>query len=245
MKLPLGMYPKRGKSFHTITIMKSKKISMLTFLLLTGWAISAQVTSYNYDPGKINKEQAATMDSLYQEDQQYRQTLVKLKKENAPQNSLDSLAAIIKNKDSLNLIFVEKWIDKHGWPGPEGVGFQGVQALFLVIQHADLKIQKKYYPLIKKAESESKMLSSNVAIMEDRIAVREGRNQPYGSQFYYDAEMKKNIVYPVADIEKLEQFRKSMGLQPMNEYLKDWSVEAYKLNLMYAQKLLDKLKAKH
>jgi len=55
-------------------------------------------------------------------------------------------------------------------------------SLSLVIQHASLRTQKKYYPLILEAEKNRKILSSNVAILEDRIAIREGRQQTYGSR---------------------------------------------------------------
>lgn len=53
------------------------------------------------------------MDSLFQEDQKYRLELSKLKKEKAPKKMLDSFSALIKTKGSSNLVFVEKWINKH------------------------------------------------------------------------------------------------------------------------------------
>lgn len=221
-----------------------KKIFTLSIVLVT-LSFNAQtnpVTSYTFDPGKVDKVLSARMDSLYQEDQKYRLELGKLKKEKAPQKVLDSLSAVIKVKDSSNLAFVEKWIDKHGWLGPQEIGFMGIQAVFLVIQHADLKTQKKYYPMLKKAEREGTILSSNIALLEDRIAVREGRKQTYGSQFYVDSESKKNIVYPLENVEDVDGLRKSMGLQPMQEYLKDWSVEGYASNLPEATLHLKKSK---
>ena len=202
----------------------------------------AQVTSYNFDPNKVNKTLAAKMDSLYQEDQKYRLELSKLEKQGAPKKQLDSLRKIVSAKDSTNLILVRQLIDKHGWLGAQDIGFQGTQALFLVIQHADLKTQKKYYPLIRKAEKEGNILSSNVAILEDRIAVREGKNQPYGSQGIYDSVNKKNLVYPVKDLKNLDSLRKSRGLPPMKEYKKNWDVDEYLADLKYAETALKKLK---
>jgi len=224
-----------------------KQIFTLAVILaaLSSNAQTNPVTCYTFDPGKVNKKLSSTLDSLYQEDQRYRMELSKLKKENAPKSVVDSLSAIIKTKDNSNLAFVEKWINKHGWLGPEEIGFMGVQAVFLVIQHADLKTQKKYYPMLKKAEREGNILSSNVALIEDRIAIREGRNQTYGSQFYVDPESKKNIVYPLENVEDVDRLRKSVGLQPMKEYVKDWSIESYTSNLPEAALLLKKSKSKN
>jgi hypothetical protein len=209
-------------------------------VLFLNHSLSAQVTSYSYDPNAIDKKLATQMDSLFNEDQQYRIALGKLRKENASKKSIDSLSAILKQADSSNLVFAEQLIAKHGWITPQQAGFQGTQALFLVIQHADLKTQKKYYPLIKQAEKEGNIISSNVAILEDRIAVREGQPQPYGSQGYYDAEKKKTFVYPLKDLVNVESLRKSMGLQPMKEYIKDWDPEDYKSYLPHATELLKK-----
>lgn len=222
--------------------MKTSIVPILIFFAMYQVKAIAQVTSYTFDPNKVNKTLAAKMDSIYQEDQKYRLELAKLEKLGVPKKQLDSLRKIVSSKDSANLIFVTQLIDKHGWLGPQDVGFQGTQALFLVIQHADLKTQKKYYPLITQAEKEGNILSSNVAILEDRIAVREGRTQPYGSQGTYDAINKKNLVYPLRDLRNLDSLRKSRGLPPMKEYKKNWDVNEYLADLHYAKTALMKLK---
>jgi len=50
---------------------------------------------------------------------------------------VQSLLKKLQTKDSINLIKVKKMIDTHGWLGPDEVGKQGAQTIFLVIQHAD------------------------------------------------------------------------------------------------------------
>lgn len=222
--------------------MKRKKAFSL--ILMTGLcnSVLSQVTTYNFDPAKVNKELSAKMDSLYNEDQKYRLELTSMEKSGASKQKLDNARSIIKSKDHSNLILATKLIDKYGWLDAQKVGFQGTQALFLIIQHADLKTQKKYYPILLEAEKNGKIVSSNLAILEDRIAVREGREQTYGSQIYYDAEKKKGYVYPLADLKKLDELRKSRGLQPMNEYKKDWDVNEYESCLPYAKELLAKSK---
>lgn len=209
-------------------------------MFLSAFSSYAQVTSYAIDPGKIDQKLSSRLDSLFQEDQKYRLQSARLKKEGASAKTLDSMTQIIKTKDASNLQFVEKLLARHGWLAPEKVGMEGTQAVFLVIQHADLDTQKKYYPLILQAEKDGQILSSNVAILEDRIAVREGRKQQYGSQAFYDADAKRTIVYPLENPEKIDELRKSRGLPPMKDYLKDWNLTDYKTDLPKAKQHLEK-----
>src|SRR5436190_12861202 len=50
--------------------------------------------------------------------------------------------------DSTNLAKVSSIIDKHGWLGKSQIGNRANYTLWLVIQHADLKTQEKYLPLM-------------------------------------------------------------------------------------------------
>jgi len=222
-------------------MIKITNIAILSLLLLTK-TLTAQVTSFSIDESKINRTLAAKLDSIYKEDQEDRQKWTQLDREGTPKRVVDSLKAIVRTKDSANLALVEQLIQQHGWLSPQDIGFQGSMALFLVIQHADLKTQKKYYPLIIKAEKEGNILSSSVAILEDRIAIREGRKQRYGSQGYYDKQQKRTLIYPLEDVKNLDSLRKSRGLQPMSQYIKNWSEADYQSYLPEAEEQLKRLK---
>src|SRR5262245_22426742 len=60
-------------------------------------------------------------------------------------------ANFIEYIDSTNLVQVETLIKKYGWPGKGFVGTKGNRAVFLVIQHADLKTQEKYLPVLEES----------------------------------------------------------------------------------------------
>lgn len=217
---------------------RNKIIAFLTgavFLISNAHRLNAQVTSFSIDETKIDRTLARQLDSISLEDQQGRLEWSKLRKAGAAKQRLDSLKNKIKETDKSNLAFIENLLGERGWPGPQEVGFQASQAVFLVIQHAGLATQKKYYPLIRQAEEAGKILSSNVAILEDRIAVREGKEQVYGSQGYYDEQTKRVYIYPVKDVENLDSLRKSRGLSPMSDYVKEWSVDDYKRYLPVAR----------
>jgi len=198
----------------------------------------SQVTTFDIDESKFKTELLPTLDTIYKEDQIERIKLGELRTKKAPQKSIDSIRSIINQKDNINLVKVNKILSQYGWLGPQDVGFNGSQALFMVIQHADLKTQQKYLPMIKKAEKEGKILSSNLAILQDRIAMREGKKQIYGSQGFKDKTTGISYIYPMINPDKLDKRRKSMGLVPMKEYDIGWDVNEYKKKLPEILKII-------
>jgi len=100
--------------------------------------------------------------------------------------------------------------------------------------------------MFRDAEQKGEILSSNLAILEDRINVREGRKQTYGSQATADQQTGKPFFYPIDDLDHLEERRKRMGLDPMSVYAKtvglEWDFEQYKKLLPELEKVVAKLK---
>ena len=219
----------------TISFNKIIILLLFTFINLTA---NAQVNSFVIDSSKFKMELLPTLDTIYRDDQTYRVSLTNLGKNKATKTEIDSIRNIIREKDSLNLNKVSKIISEYGWLGPQEIGMNGSQALFLVIQHADLATQQKYLPLIIKAEKDGKTLSSNLAILKDRIAMREGKKQLYGSQGFKDKITGINYIYPIADVDELDKRRKAMGMPPMIEYTATWNVEEYKKKLPEIEKIV-------
>ncbi len=216
-------------------------------LLYAGGA-QAQVNSFNIDSAKFNRPLKATLDSVYQLDQAPRFKLLEARQKNESTARIDSLGKAMVAQDHKNLETCIALLDKYGWISPQQVGMEGSQALFLVIQHADLPTQKKYLPMIREAERKGEILSSNLAILEDRINVREGTPQQYGSQGFIDAETGKRFIYPIADVDHLDERRKRMGLNPMAEYIKnqnqDWNPEQFKKQMPEIEKIIARQKKK-
>lgn len=214
----------------TKSIFLKQAVICLT-LVLSIEEVKAQVNSFELDSSKFKQELLPALDTIYKDDQSYRMELGKLVKLKAQPSQIDSVRNIIVKKDSINLLKVNEILKQYGWLGPQDVGMNGSQGIFLVIQHADLVTQKRYLPLIIQAEKDGKTLSSNLAILEDRIAMREGKKQIYGSQGFKDKVTGKSYIYPVMDVDNLDQRRKAMGLPPMSTYVANWNLEEYKNNL--------------
>jgi hypothetical protein len=217
-----------------------KPIILLSSMLLIRSISMAQVTGFEIDDSKFDKHIVLVLDSIYKDDQDGRFELLALTRNEAPVAKTDSLRKVIHEKDLKNIVKVNNIIAQYGWLGPQKVGMKGSQALFLVIQHADLATQERYLPMIRKAEKDGETLSSNLAIFEDRVAMREGKKQIYGSQGFTDKATGKKYVYPIIDPDHLDERRKAMGMPPMSDYMKmsnsTWDLEAYKKMLPEIEK---------
>jgi hypothetical protein len=189
----------------------------------------------------IDKPLQAELIAIYNDDQTIRQHYMTALKEFGNQSKqADSIAKIMGYKDSINLIKVKDILDKRGWVGPNKVGAQANMTLFLVIQHSDLETQQKYLPMMREAVKNKNAQSSALALLEDRVALGEGKKQIYGSQIGYDSKTKKNYVLPLEDPDNVDQRREEVGLGPISEYVKTWdivwNVEEYKLMLSEIEK---------
>ncbi|MFD2904529.1 DUF6624 domain-containing protein [Sphingobacterium anhuiense] len=211
--------------------MDKKIIFLVASYILGSSDLFAQVTSFDIDSTKFKKEVALELDSIFFKDQEYRKQYIQLARNGADKNELAIASNNIRIADSLNLITVTKILDHDGWMGPQDIGMFASQGLFLVIQHANLATQEKYLPIVEEAEKNGKTFSSNLAILKDRIAVRKGQEQPYGSQGFTDKKTKKNFIYPIMDINNLDKRRAAMGLPPMVEYVPGWNIEKYNTDL--------------
>jgi len=104
------------------------------------------------------------------------------------------------------------------------IGYQGNEALFLVIQHADLAMQIKYLPMMKEAVKKGDVPKSELALLEDRIRIAQGKKQIYGSQIGRNPQTGKYFVKPIIEPEKVNNRRAKVGLQPIEKYVKHWGI---------------------
>lgn len=138
--------------------------------------------------------------------------------------------------DSFNLVKVTAILEKYGWLSADRVGVDQNSALFMVIQHSNLKTQEKYLPVMRKAVEQGNAQARELALLEDRVAIGEGRKQVYGSQLSWNQQTNVMYVLPMEDPDSVDQRRAKMGLQPMADYLKEgfnltWDLEAYKKDM--------------
>jgi hypothetical protein len=194
---------------------------------------------------KANKEEAekdldkplvATLDTIYQEDQTYRRRIGDIEeKYGRDSEEMKAHWKLINEKDSINLIKIKKILDERGWLGPKIIGNQGNSTLFLVIQHSDRETQEKYLPMMREAVQKGNARASSLALLEDRVALRKGDKQIYGSQVGRDKETGEYYVLPLIDPDNVDKRRAEVGLGTIQDYISNWgmtwNVEEYKKKL--------------
>lgn len=125
----------------------------------------------------------------------------------------DQLAARAEAKAWLDSISEETVATVLSLVPPEGwfSGQDAATGAFLVIQHADTALQKRFLPALEAMADRGEALKWQYAMMYDRIAVAENRPQRYGTQMQCVAG--RMVPAPTEDPERLEQRRAPMGFR--------------------------------
>jgi len=204
----------------THTCIKFSPLFLITILLASN--------CFAQQPVNIKLKQE--LDSIYTEDQHYRELLFS----DQLKNNTDSIAAVykvdkkdlvnylmthLKNADSTNMARVEELIRQYGYPGKKLVGTPTNEAVFFVIQHSQHIDQ--YLPLIKKAADEGELPFHLYAMMLDRSLMYNGKEQLYGTQAkgfqMTDPQSGKKIfttiIWPVKDAANVNALRKQAGFE--------------------------------
>ena len=202
------------------------------------WNDVLAIVTKNKEAAEANyiKPVVAILDTVYIEDQRYRKDIVQMIKDSGMQSqAVQRQLKLMDEADSVNLEKVTKILDEYGWLGYDKVGRMGALTIFLVIQHSPLPVQQKYLPMMREAVAKKQAHPANLALLEDRVAIREGGKQIYGSQVATDTTTGKNFLLPLEDPDNVDARRASVGLGPLAEYLKsfdvEWDVEEYKKQL--------------
>ena len=210
---------------------------------LSGWVTLTNAIQKKFDllEAAYDKPLQTELLAIYDDDQNYRLKYEQVsRKFGFDSKQSQMLWDTINRLDSINLSKVKSILTRSGWVGPDQVGGQASMTLFLIVQHADLATQKTYLPMMRSAVKRKTAEPSALALLEDRVALGEGRKQLYGSQIGTD-NAGKSFVRPLIDPDHVDQRRARMGLEPMAEYVAQqnikWNVADYKRRIRTYVKL--------
>lgn len=173
----------------------------------------------------LDQNLVTQLNRIYDEDQKYRKQIDNIKEKfGHDSDEMNAHWELINKKDAENLLEVEKILDNRGWLGENIVGGKGNITLFLVIQHANMKTQLKYLPMMREAVKKGNANASNLALLEDRVALREGKRQIYGSQIHIDSKTGEHYVAPLIHPKSVDKRRAEVGLGKLADYLSHWNL---------------------
>ena len=126
--------------------------------------------------------------------------------------ALSRMAAV----DARNIARLRAIVEEQGWPGSDLVGRDGAESAFLILQHASHAVQKELFPLVEAGYRAGTVSGQSYALLLDRLLVRDGRPQVYGSQAkWIDGEL---AFEPIEDEPNVDVRRAEIGLPPLAEY---------------------------
>lgn len=126
-----------------------------------------------------------------------------------------------------NAALLERVFDAIGWPGRKLLGDEGAAAAFLILQHAISRpdLQRRGLALMLDAVPQSEANALDAAYLSDRIAVFEGGQQTFGTQFDWDASGQLSPA-PIRDEAEVDERRASVGLPPMADTIAEMRANA-------------------
>lgn len=110
-------------------------------------------------------------------------------------------------------------MDEHGWPGVDLVGEDGATAAWVIAQHSDLDVdvQERALELMREAVAAGQADPTELAYLEDRVALNTGNPQIYGTQIgCVDGRAEPAEM---VDPESVDRRRAEAGLEPLADYL--------------------------
>ena len=119
-----------------------------------------------------------------------------------------------------NLSELAVLIDSKGWPERSQVGGEAASAAFFVLQHSNAAAQEKYIKLFEAACRKGEGNWRQYALMFDRMRMNQDKPQRFGTHSYLDpSKGRTDQLYPLEDESKVDDWRKEIGLEPLNDYL--------------------------
>ncbi len=182
--------------------------------LCTGGAVS----------GQTMPELATFPEGVYELDQGVRRELMGATDSMSFEEAIDIYREEMERIDEANLDTMLGIWRKYGWLSPDQVGGKGAHAQWLVVQHAPLEIQLEYVSAMKKAAEKGGLRKSNLATFLDRVNLRQGLHQTYGSRIGYGPDGQAYIS-PVKDPENLNELREEMDMSTIEEYAEKMSIQ--------------------
>jgi outer membrane protein OmpA-like peptidoglycan-associated protein len=165
-----------------------------------------------------DSKSAFFLDSLYFEDQRYRTY-----SPYALNGFIEEIDTVVlpvfkfteqqyNQKDSLNFLAIQKYLDHNGYPKIAKVGRRQSKAVgYIILHHFDSLTFERYLPVIKSLCMEGEAEWNMFAMMTDKLCIKKGEPQVYGTQYDRDAN-GRTILYKIDDIEKVNYRRMRIGM---------------------------------
>ena len=121
--------------------------------------------------------------------------------------------------DRDNTKWLRELVEEVGWIDVKRFGSETATKAFLIVQHSgDLRLMQAALPEIEKDMQSGVGDPQDYALLYDRLKLNLGEKQRYGSQIGQN-DKGESVMLPLEDKNKVEAYRKAIGLFPLSQYL--------------------------
>lgn len=130
---------------------------------------------------------------------------------------------------------ISEIFSEHGFVGFDLAGNEGSENFWLMVQHSDHNpnFQKQVLEKMKIEVDKGNAKPSNYGLLVDRVKLNIGEAQVYGTQVTYNMNIGQAYPKKLADSINVDQRRKSIGLEPLKNYLNSMSESHFLMNKKY------------
>ncbi len=134
---------------------------------------------------------------------------------------IEEAGPTVLDVDADNLAFVQNLLDTSGWPDRPTYGDDACEAVFLILQHAEIgsDVRNHYLPMATKAYHEGNLNPQNYALYLDRWQVDKRGTQMFGTQYHYSDDRSTLKFYPIADLKNVDRRRALYGLPSLADQI--------------------------
>jgi hypothetical protein len=131
----------------------------------------------------------------------------------------EAVSALIQPIDEANQKQLLAMVPEEGWFSISRYGRDAARAAFLIVQHADQALWRRFLPTIEQMARADEAEGPAYALMYDRLALSENRPQRYGSQM--SCEQGRYVtMQPVEKLQTIDARRAALRMSPYTDYLK-------------------------
>jgi hypothetical protein len=136
---------------------------------------------------------------------------------------LDSMNLQVHTMYKNNCEIVKQYFKKYAYPGLKENGKEACTNFWVIVQHSDhdVAFQEAVLNAMTKQYKKNNVDKRKYAYLQDRVLKNKGEKQIYGTQVGWSTG--KPVPLPLKHPEKVDELRKVMELEPLQEYLDSFS----------------------
>jgi len=141
-------------------------------------------------------------------------------------------------KDSVfttHQIRLQEIFDKYGFVGFDLAGEEGSANFWVMVQHSDHVpgFQKEVLEKMRLEVEKGNANPGNYGLLVDRVNLNTGKPQVYGTQVDYNFDIAQAFPKDLADSAHVNERRRSIGLEPLEEYLNRMTLMSFEMNKQF------------